>query len=132
MAVKMKLIYTPEGGSAREWVIDMENPEWDINFATEKATNWPWAEFRDRLMKDSAIATRALLWVLRKRTEQKLALDSVQPNGDEISWEGLCPDCEQWLGEDDVDDDGGHNCPAADADEAEPAAQPEAGESGEA
>lgn len=132
MAMNMKLIYTPEGGSAREWIIDLQNPSWDVTFATEKATDWPWAEFRDRLMKDSAVATRALLWVLRKRTEPKLALDSVQPNGDEISWEGQCPDCEQWLGDDDVDDEGGHDCPAAKPADGDAAATPEAGEPGEA
>lgn len=129
MAQNMKLIYTPEGGSAREWIIDMQNPAWDVTFGTEKATDWPWAEFRDRLFKDSAVATRALLWVLRKRTETKLVIDSVQPNGDELSWEGQCPDCEQWLGDDDVDAEGGHDCPAA---KKEPAAQAEAGEPGEA
>ena len=73
-----KIIYTPEGGSRREWVVDLENPDWDIQFGTEKATGWAWVEFAERLENVSAVATRALIWVLRKRTEPKLHIDSVE------------------------------------------------------
>lgn len=121
MAKNIMLIYTPEGGSRREWTIDLENPAWDITFATEKATDWPWGVFRDRLMNESGIALRALLWTLRKRDEAKLQLDSVQPNMDEINFAAECPSCHEWVTS---EDDAEHVCTAAD--------EPEGDDSGEA
>lgn len=103
---KLRLIYTPEGGSKRTFEIDMGNPAWDIMYATEKVTDWPWAVFQERLENQSAIAWRALLWVLRKRMEPKLALDSVELNWAELDPEAQCPDCEEWVSEE------GHECPA--------------------
>lgn len=107
MAQNFKLIYTPEGGSPKEWILDLNNPAWDITYATEKATDWPWGVFVDRIQNQSAIALRALLWVLRKRDEPRLALESVIPNMDEIDFAGLCPRCEEWI------DDEGHMCSSA-------------------
>jgi hypothetical protein len=124
MAKNIKVIYTPEGGSRKEWTVDLENPAWDITFATEKATDWPWAVFRQRLMSESAIAYRALLWVLRKRDEPKLAIESVQPAMDEIDFAAECPDCKEWVSTE--DDTTEHVC-SADADAAV-TEDPEAGE----
>lgn len=78
MSDNIRVVYTPEGGSKRTWEFSVMNPPWDIAFGTEKATGWPWAEFAGRLMQRSAIAGRALLWVLRKREEGRLPLDAVE------------------------------------------------------
>lgn len=75
----MKIIYTPEGGSKRTWEFEPENPPWDVTYGTEKATGWPWGEFTNKLAQGSVIALQALIWVLRKRDEPKLARDSVTP-----------------------------------------------------
>ena len=115
MAQNMKIVYTPEGGSKQEWVIDLQNPAWDLTFATEKATDWPWAEFVDRIQNQSAIALRALLWALRKRMEPKLTLEAVVPNMDELDFEGQCPRCEEWVA------DEFHACAKAEAADDEPA-----------
>lgn len=102
-----KVIYTPEGGSKREWTIDLVNPAWDITYATEKATDWPWGVFRDRLRQESAVALQALLWTLRKRDEPKLALESVRPDMDEIDYAAACPQCGEWVT---TEDDTPHEC----------------------
>jgi len=78
MATMVRIVYTPEGGSKREWSIDMDNPPWDITYGVEKATNWAWSEFGDRLANTSVIALRALIYILRKRDEPRLEIDSVQ------------------------------------------------------
>ncbi len=114
-----KVIYTPEGGSPREWEIDLVNPAWDLTYATEKATDWPWAVFRDKLQQESAIALQALLWALRKRDEAKLAIDSVRPDMDELDFAAQCPTCEEWVT---TADGGEHDCPEPDE---EPEAEPD-------
>lgn len=129
MAQNFKLIYTPEGGSRREWLLDLNNPAWDITFATEKATDWPWGVFVERIHNQSAIALRALLWVLRKRDEPRLALESVVPNMDELDFAGLCPQCKEWVENEDHED----LCPAnAKAAAEQVDEEPEGSEPGEA
>lgn len=87
MGTKVKLTYTPEGGSKREWTIDLENPSWDLAFVTEKETSWPWRVFAERLGDSSHIALRAMIFALRKRDEPKLQIDSVTPSLNEIELE---------------------------------------------
>lgn len=79
MASKVKVLWTPEGGSPKSWTFDTEAPPWDVMSQTERATDWPWEEFAERLGKGSIIAVQALLWVLRKRDEPHLTLDAVRP-----------------------------------------------------
>lgn len=101
-----RIIYTPEGGSQRVWEMDPTNPPWDITYATEKATGWPWDEFAERLSKSSAIALQALIWTLRKREEPNLRLESVMPSLGEVDF---VPDDEPDTTEDATDtasDDG--------------------------
>jgi hypothetical protein len=86
---KVKVIYTPEGGTRREWVVDLDNPAWDLQFSTEKTTGWAWGEFLDRWDKSSAIAVRALIFALRKRDEPKLTIDAVMPTLGEIELEAI-------------------------------------------
>lgn len=87
MATKVKIIYTPEGGSKREWTVDLENPAWDVAFVTEKETGWPWKVFGDRLGDASHIALRAIIFALRKRDEPRLQIESVTPSLAEIDLE---------------------------------------------
>lgn len=86
---KVRLTYTPEGGSKRVWEFDNENPPWDVTFATEKATDWPWGEFSQKLAQGSVIALRALIWTLRRRDEQRLDINSVQVLYGEVDVEEL-------------------------------------------
>lgn len=86
---KIKLTYSPEGGSAQSWVIDAENPDWDVMYNTEKITDWPWRVFSDKLGDVSAIALQALLFTLRKRDEPRLTLDAVRPELSELDLEVL-------------------------------------------
>jgi hypothetical protein len=104
---KLKLIYSPEAATPREFVVDMGNPPWDIMFATEKATDWPWGVFQERLENQSAIAWRALLWVLRKRDEARLKIEYVELNWEELDIEAECPKCKGWVS------DGDHECPVS-------------------
>ncbi|WP_028657107.1 hypothetical protein [Nocardioides sp. J54] len=122
MAQRIKIIYTPEGGSRRDWIVDLQNPSWDLTYATEKATDWPWGEFTERLGNQSAIATRALLWVLRKRDEPRLTLEAVVPDWDELDFEAECPRCGEWV----VDD--GHACAPTEAPETDEPAEASPGE----
>jgi hypothetical protein len=116
-----KLIWTPEGASKQEWSFNIQNPVWDIRIQTEKATGWPWARFAENLMDGSAIAMQALLWVLRKRTERGLTLESVIPDYDELEPQFRCADCDRWLSDEDADEDGEHGCTGkAEADSDEP------------
>ena len=112
---KMKLIYTPEGASRREWIINLSNPGWDLTYATEKATDWPWKVFVERLENSSFIALRALLWTLRKRDEPKLQLEAVKPDMDELDFQAECPRCKDWV--DDADHDCGAQGPGDEGDE---------------
>lgn len=109
-----KVIYKPEGGSPREWTIDLVNPSWDVTYTIEKATGWPWGVFRERLAQESALARQALLWALRKRDEPRLALDSVRPEGGEWDAAVTCPLCGTWITTEDVEE---HVCPDAPVDE---------------
>lgn len=84
MATKVRLTYTPEGGSKKSWEFDLENPPWDVTYAIEKQTGWAWGEFGDRLGHMSVIALRALLWTLRKRDEPKLDIDAVTVQFSEV------------------------------------------------
>lgn len=87
MATKVKLTYVPEGGSKREWTVDLENPAWDIAYVTETETGWPWKEFGEKLGNASHIALRAMIFALRKRDEPRLQIESVTPSLDEIDLE---------------------------------------------
>jgi hypothetical protein len=78
MSSLIRLRYTPEGGSERVWLVDCENPAWDLNTQTYKATGDAWEDFITHVMKKSYLDIAALLWVLRKRDEPRLALDSVR------------------------------------------------------
>lgn len=87
MATNVRIVYTPEGGSKRSWVIDVENPPWDVTSNTEKVTGWPWGEFALKLNNASVLALRALIWTLRKRDEPRLDLEAVMITFGEVDLE---------------------------------------------
>lgn len=86
---KMILKWNPEGGSKREWTVDLARPAWDVAFQTEVATGWPWDVFVDKLALNSAVALRALLFTLRKRDEARLAIESVEVDFGELEFDAV-------------------------------------------
>lgn len=88
---RAKFIYTPEGGSKREWTFDPANPAWDLAYVTEKETGWPWEQFADKLSMGSHIALRAMVYAFRKRDEPRLQIDAVMVTLGEIQVEELDP-----------------------------------------
>lgn len=95
--MKMQITWKSEAADGREWVVDRGNPAWDIAYATEKATDWGWLEFIQRLDGMSVVAWRALLWALRKQDEPRLKLEFVEINDwSEIALNIQCPACEEW------------------------------------
>ena len=84
---KAKIVYTPDGGSRREWVVDLENPAWDVAFNTEKVTGWPWQVFAEKISQSSHVALQALIFTLRKRDETKLDIGAVTPSLAELDFE---------------------------------------------
>jgi hypothetical protein len=87
--MRAKLTYTPEGGSPREWVLDLDNPAWDLAYVTETETGWPWSEFIDKLGHGSHIALRAIVYTLRKRDEPRLSIDAVHVTFGEVDVDEL-------------------------------------------
>jgi hypothetical protein len=94
-----KIIYKPQGGSKREWVVDLENPPWDVAFNTEKTTGWPWQVFAERLSQSSHIALQALIFTLRKRDEARLEIGAVTPSLAECDFELIDSEPEPESGE---------------------------------
>jgi hypothetical protein len=86
---KAKIIYTPEGGSKREWLLDTDKPAWDLRRNTEDATDWPWDVFLQKLSQGSAKALDALIWTYRKRDEPRLDLASVRVELDQVEMEDI-------------------------------------------
>lgn len=94
-----KIFYTPDGGSKREWTVDLENPAWDVAYNTEKVTGWPWQVFAERLSQSSHIALQALIFTLRKRDEPKLEVGAVTPSLAEVDFELIDDEPEPESGE---------------------------------
>lgn len=73
----MLLKYTPEGTEGRTWTFTPEKLLSSEAEAIEKATKMTYAEFGVAIIKGSATARRALLWVYLKREEPTLKLASI-------------------------------------------------------
>lgn len=78
MSSLIRIRYAPEGASEQTWLVDLENPAWDLNTQTEKVTGDAWMDLVSRIGKKSYEAQRAVLWVLRKRMEPRLEFASVR------------------------------------------------------
>ncbi|GAA4358403.1 hypothetical protein [Angustibacter luteus] len=80
----MIVTYTPEGGEAHEWSFNpgkLLSPEAE---AIERVTGWNYrTDFADKLLRGSALALRALIWVLLKRADPKLKFTDVEYAQDE-------------------------------------------------
>lgn len=68
----MLLIYRPEGAKERRWTFAPDKLLSSEAEAIEKVTGFTYEEFGQRLIKGSAAARRALLWVYLKREEPTL------------------------------------------------------------
>jgi hypothetical protein len=103
----MKLIYTPkDGGEPRTWEIDPNDLTIGETVALERVLDATMVEFGGLLERGSFTATRALLWIARRRDEPKLRIDDL----DDIHWSELVAEVEE------PDEDQ----PAATADETAP------------
>lgn len=96
--LKMRIVYKPDAADRQEWVIDRDNPPWDVAYAVEKATDWGWPEFLRRLDGISPSAWQALLWALLKRDVGRLQLEAVEINDwTELQRHFQCAACEEWV-----------------------------------
>lgn len=68
----MLLIYRPEGATERRWTFTPEKLLSSEAEAIEKVTGFTYEEFGQQLIKGSASARRALLWVYLKREDPPL------------------------------------------------------------
>lgn len=73
----MLLIYTPEGADARRWTFQPEKLLSSEAEALEKVTGMTYQEFGQALIKGSATARRALLWVYLKREDAPLRFNQI-------------------------------------------------------
>lgn len=74
----MKLIYTPENGSPREWTF---KPRRLLNVEAEeieRRTSMTFAEWTNALQSGSMLAVHALLFVLLRRDQPRLGWEQVQ------------------------------------------------------
>lgn len=82
MARNVRVNYSPEAGSKRSWVIDFDNPPWDVMKQACKQAGCGWSTLQVRLADTDPEAWQAMIWVLRKRDEPRLEFDSVSfPSG---------------------------------------------------
>lgn len=95
--MKMKVLYKAENADRREWIVDRGDPAWNVSYPVEKATDWGWLQFLERLDGMSPTAWRALVWALRKQDEHRLSLESVEITWTDIDILVLCPGCEEWV-----------------------------------
>lgn len=73
----MLLIYRPEGADERQWTFDPQKLLSSEAEAIEKVTGLTYEEFGQALVKGSAAARRALLWVYLKREDAPLRFSQV-------------------------------------------------------
>jgi hypothetical protein len=71
------LIYRPEGADERRWTFQPEKLLSSEAEAIEKSTGMTYQEFGQALIKGSAAARRALLWVYLKREDAPLRFNQV-------------------------------------------------------
>jgi hypothetical protein len=71
------LIYRPEGADERRWTFQPEKLLSSEAEALEKVTGMTYQEFGQALIKGSATARRALLWVYLKREDAPLRFNQI-------------------------------------------------------
>lgn len=82
----MLIFYRPEGGAEQSWEFEPQELLDVEATAIERVTGWTYAEFGEKFLKGSILAWKALLWVLRKRTEPTLAFRDVVFRVKEFEW----------------------------------------------
>lgn len=83
----MLIIYRPEGGEERTWEFDPQEMLDVEATAIERVTGLTYAEFGEKFLKGSILAWKALLWVLRRRSEPTLAFRDVSFRVKEFEWQ---------------------------------------------
>jgi len=83
----MYLVYTPAEGDVQRYQFDPNSmPNFDAE-AIERVTGWTLGEWGEKIQKGSVLATRALLWVLQRRTHPTLKFANVEFTTDQVSSE---------------------------------------------
>jgi hypothetical protein len=80
----VRFVYKPEGADVREWDLDFESmpaSEWIL---IEKKAGFASGQFAEAMKNGSMLATKALLWVLMKRTMSTLSWDALDFSMSEI------------------------------------------------
>lgn len=81
----MLLKYTPEGGEAQTWTVDLGKLRTMETEAIEKVTDLPYGSaFREQLFKGGTRARRALLWTMLRRAHPTLKFADVDFADDEV------------------------------------------------
>lgn len=83
----MRLVYQPEGqDQPTEWAINLGKFRSLEIEAIERVTNYNYgSEFKERLLKGNALARRALLWTLQRRSHPTMKFADVDFADDELS-----------------------------------------------
>jgi hypothetical protein len=98
----MKLIYTPKDGTEPQtWEIDPNDLTIGETVALERVLDATMVEFGALLERGSFTATRALLWLARRRDEPKLRIGDL----DDIHWKELVAEVEDEEPADTPDDE---------------------------
>jgi hypothetical protein len=71
------LTFTPDEGEKQEWRFRGDKLMTTEAEAVEKVTGMTYAEFGERLLNGNPTARRAVVWVMRKRTEPTLRFGEV-------------------------------------------------------
>ena len=82
----MLIIYRPDGAPEQTWEFDPQELLDVEATAIERVTGWTYGEFGEQFIKGSILARKALLWVLRKRTEPTLKFRDVAFRVRELDW----------------------------------------------
>lgn len=81
------LTYRPGKADEQKWDWDPSDPDFDIAYAVESATDWPWQLFLSKYGVGSHTAMQALVYAFLKRDNDRLKLASVQVKYSELEYE---------------------------------------------
>lgn len=95
------LIYRPGKADEQRWAFDPADPDSDIGYECETATDWPWQIFISRYAMKSHLAMQALVYAYLKRDNDRLKLSSVKVKFSDLDYE---PDADE-INEPEPDDE---------------------------
>lgn len=81
------LIYRAGKADEQRWQWDPADPDFDVAYAVETETDWPWQIFLSRYAAGSHTALRALVYAFLKRDDDRLRIESVQVKYGDVDYE---------------------------------------------